>query len=92
MVSRAEFKSNAWRWLKHYCYGCFAHAWNGATQAVYAFLCVAVASTIDPESIPAPDWRLAAYLFEIRYALLVIEYFAKNPIPASLDSQAPFPK
>lgn len=83
-------RRTAGRFIKHYLYGCFAKAWNGAWAAVYGFLGLAAGSSLDPEHVKAPDWHALFYCFAVAWGIGVIGYFKDNPLPEKLDTQPPF--
>ncbi len=90
-MSGTQIKSTLWKWSRHYAYGAFAKSWNGAFTSVDAFLGVAVGATIDPQTIQAPNWRMIAYVFGVKFATGAIRYFSENPLPPSINSNPPFP-
>lgn len=85
-MTKGAVKSDVWRWVKHFFYGCFAKSWNGAIAATYGFVGVATGSALNPEKIQVPNWEMLGYIFSVSFAISALGFFKDNPLPPSLGS------
>ncbi len=70
----------------HYIWGAYANGFNGAVTALYAFVGLAVGSTMDPSKIPPPSWHTLGFVFSVRFGLDVLGYFKAHPLPETFPS------
>jgi hypothetical protein len=79
--------------IKHYLYGLLASSWNGGVGAVAGILgidTVAVATNAANTHILSGKEMLSA--FAGAFVLHAFMWLRKNPLPETLDSDAPFPQ
>lgn len=89
-MTAEKVRSDVWRWIKHYAYGCFAKSWNGAVAAAYSFIGVATGSALSPQTIQTPNWTMMGYVFGVSFAISAIGYFKDNPLPPTIGTNTPF--
>lgn len=81
------------RYFLHYLYGCFAQGWNSAALTLKGYVTLAIGNSVDPQAVPHIDWRALVYMWAVSFLLFgVVDYFAKNPLPAAItESNSPTP-
>jgi hypothetical protein len=88
-MSTAEIKTNVWRYVKHYAYGCFAKSLNAGIAAAYGIVGAAAGSALFPQKIQTPNWEMAGSIFATAFCVTALGYFKDHPLPQSLESTPP---